>query len=155
MTEPKEIHYLDSELMEAMCHKLACNLFNTKDDPIGKFEEQEINLLDISLKAPQQTFDQKDLHPTLVDKAVALYYALNKNHPFKNGNKRIALTSLIVFLYINDCWLLVSNEDLYNWTLKIAQSSAADRDSLVQATKEWIKSNLVSVEEFLADEKAI
>ncbi len=97
--------------MEAMCHKLACNLFNTKDDPIGKFEEHEVNLLDISLKAPQQTFDQKDLHPTLVDKAVALYYALNKNHPFKNGNKRIALTSLIVFLYINDCWLLVSVEE--------------------------------------------
>ncbi|WP_074011183.1 Fic family protein [Numidum massiliense] len=38
--------------------------------------------------APQQTFDRKDLFPTVIEKAAALMRSLIKNHPFHNGNKR-------------------------------------------------------------------
>ena len=46
--------------------------------------------LESALTQPQMTFGGADLYPTLVNKAAALGYALIKNHPFLDGNKRSA-----------------------------------------------------------------
>jgi prophage maintenance system killer protein len=35
-----------------------------------------------------QSFDSKDLYPTLEEKAAHLLYFVVKNHPFTDGNKR-------------------------------------------------------------------
>lgn len=45
-----------------------------------------------------------------------------KNHPFQNGNKRIAMTTLFYALYINDLWIKVTNQELYNFAVWIAES---------------------------------
>jgi death-on-curing protein len=47
----------------------------------------------------------KRLYPTLVATAAILFYLMIKNHPFQNGNKRIAITTLLTFLYNNNKWL--------------------------------------------------
>jgi death on curing protein len=47
-------------------------------------------LLDSALKRPFQTFDQRELYPSSIDKAAALFESLIINHPFMDGNKRIA-----------------------------------------------------------------
>ena len=106
-----EINYLDFELMEKMCHRLAVAVFDTNEDPIAHFNDHDFALLDSAIQSPRQTFDKKDLYETLEEKAAVLYYNLNKNHPFKNGNKRIATASLLVFLSINNCWLTVPKDD--------------------------------------------
>jgi len=49
----------------------------------------------------QQTFDSEDLYPDLFSKAAALLESLCKNHPFVDGNKRIAFLAATVFLDIN------------------------------------------------------
>lgn len=99
------MNYLDADLMEKMCHRLAVAVFDTKDDPIALFQEHSEEKLDAALNLPRQTFDGKDLYPTIVNKAAILFYAINKAHAFQNGNKRISTASLMVFLYINEMWL--------------------------------------------------
>ena len=49
---------------------------------------RDANLLDSAVNAPFQTFDGKYLYPTLQFKASRLGFALVKNHPFIDGNKR-------------------------------------------------------------------
>ena len=62
---------------------------------------REYNLLDSSLKSIFQTFDGKELYPSILDKAAQLCYALIENHPFLDGNKRIGVHLILIFLKIN------------------------------------------------------
>src|SRR5688572_18346037 len=121
-------HYLNMQLMETMCHRLAVQVFDTTNDPISSFEEHAHALLESALNNPKATFGNKELYPTLVDKAAILYYSLNKNHAFRNGNKRISLCSLLVFLAINDKWLDAGITEMVDMTLKIAKSQGQEKD---------------------------
>lgn len=58
-------------------------------------------MLESAINRPKQSVFEKDAYESLYDKAAALFESLAKNHPFYNGNKRTAFTSLVVFLYIN------------------------------------------------------
>ena len=49
------IKYLDIELMEKMCHKLALNVFDTTEDPIACFNDHDEKKLDSALKQPMQS----------------------------------------------------------------------------------------------------
>lgn len=59
---------------------------------------RDFGSLEAALARPYVTFDQKDLYPTSIDKAAALFESLIINHPFVDGNKRIAyvLTRLVL-----------------------------------------------------------
>jgi death-on-curing family protein len=69
-----------------------------------------------------------------------------KNHPFQNGNKRIALTTLFVFLHRNGKWLAVDAQELYNFTVWVAQSPAVLKDEVVMGIEKFIKSHLEKLE---------
>ena len=58
-------------------------------------------LLGSALESPFQTFDGNDLYPALIQKAARLGYALVANHPFIDGNKRIGVHTMLVFLALN------------------------------------------------------
>ena len=47
-----------------------------------------------------QSYDGLDLYPTIEEKAANFLYLITKNHTFIDGNKRIAATLLIYFLYV-------------------------------------------------------
>ena len=149
MTDDNSFKYLDIDLMEKMCHKYAVAIFDTKEDPIAHFYEHT-HLLDSALNLPRQTFGGKDLYPTIVDKAAILYYTLNKNHPFKNGNKRIATISLMVFLFINDMWLDAGINEIVNKTLVIAKSDMKDKDKILEDVKKWIQEHVIPLPEALS-----
>jgi death-on-curing family protein len=116
------------------------------DEPIPDFSTRLPNVLESSLATPFQTFARKSLYPTLLAKAGILFYLLIKNHPFQNGNKRIAITALFVFLYKNNKWLKVDTQELYNFTVWVAQSPATVKDETVKAIQTFLKKHLVSLE---------
>jgi death-on-curing protein len=95
------------------------------------------NLLDMSVNSPFQTFGG-DLYPSLEDKAAHLTYSLIKNHPFLDGNKRIGVTAMIVFLKSNGIEIDCSNDELANLGLGIADSSYNE-----EFIKGWIKEHEV------------
>ncbi|MBI5221381.1 MAG: type II toxin-antitoxin system death-on-curing family toxin [Candidatus Magasanikbacteria bacterium] len=141
------IYYLDTELMEKMCHPLAVALLNGEmQEPIPSFKPYNEQMLESALAQPKQTFDSQDLYKTLVQKASILYFSLVKNHCFQNGNKRIATASLLVFLWINDFWLKADSKELADWAIKIAISDGSDneiRTELLKNLQIWIKNNLI------------
>ena len=55
-------------------------------------------MLDSALAAPFQSFDGKDLFPSVYQKAARLGYGLASNHAFVDGNKRIGAHTMLVFL---------------------------------------------------------
>ncbi len=117
------------------------------DEPIPDFSSRFPNILESCLATPFQSFSKKALYPTLVSKAAMLFYLLIKNHPFQNGNKRIAMTTLLVFLYRNKKWIRVDTQELYNFTVWVAQSPRTVKDETVKATEKFLKTHLVNLQE--------
>ena len=73
----------------------------TRDEPIPDFSSRFDGILESCLAVPFQKYAGKDVYQGLVAKAARLFYLMVKNHPFKNGNKRIAITTLLTFLFFN------------------------------------------------------
>ena len=138
-------YYLDTDLMEKMCHPLAVTFLNRNNEPIPLFPTCNKSVLDACLNLPKATFGGKELYPDLVSKAAILYYSLIKNHPFINGNKRIATTSLIVFLFINNYWLDIGQNFLYGLALEVAQSERENMDKVKNMLEQKIKEHVTSL----------
>ena len=132
--------------VEYIAFKLAREMLSF-DEPIPDFSSRFPNVLESCLATPFQRFSGKSLYPTLVSKAAMLFYLLIKNHPFQNGNKRIAMTTLFVFLYKNKKWIRVDTQELYNFTVWVAQSPRTVKDETVKATEKFLKAHLVKLEE--------
>jgi death on curing protein len=62
---------------------------------------RDLAALESAIAQPRATFDARDLHPTLTGKAAALAYSLALDHPFIDGNKRVAHAAMEVFLNLN------------------------------------------------------
>jgi len=116
------------------------------DEPIPDFSTRFDNILESCLATPFQRFSGKSLYQSLVSKAGILFYLMIKNHPFQNGNKRIAITTLLMFLRKNDKWLKVDPQKLYNFTVWVAQSPAELKDQVVTGTEQFIRTYLVKLD---------
>ena len=92
------IKELSIKEVEYIAFRLARELMSF-NEPILDFSSRFANKLESCLAMPFQRFDKKLLYRGLEEKAAILFYLMVKNHPFQNGNKRIAMTTLFVFLY--------------------------------------------------------
>ena len=123
--------------VEYIAFRLARQLM-TYNELIPEFENRSPNILESCLSVPFQTFEKKPLYGGFIGKAAILFYLMIKNHPFQNGNKRIAITALFVFLHKNKKWLVVDNKELYNFALWIAESSPKFKKETVAAIEKFI-----------------
>lgn len=85
LPEAEYVAQLTSQLMD----------FN---EPLPPFQTRYPGKLESCLMLPFQTFDGKALYKHLTRKAAVLFYSVIKNHPFANGNKRMAVMLTQVFL---------------------------------------------------------
>ena len=92
---------------------------------------------------PFQRFFGQDPYPTLAAKAGILFYLMVKDHPFQNGNKRIAITTLFVLLFKNGKWLRVDMADLYHFTVRLAESKPQDKNLMVAAITGLVSTNMI------------
>jgi len=111
---------------------------------IPDFSSRFPNILESCLIVPFQSFGGKLLYQGLIRKASVLFYLMIKNHPFKNGNKRIAMTTLFYFLYKNKKWIKVDNQELYNFAKWVAESNPKLKDETIAAIEKFIKTYMVS-----------
>ncbi len=95
--------------------------------------------LESALAQPQMTFGGEDLYPTLVDKAAALGYALIKNHPFLDGNKRTGHAAMEVFLVLNGYEIHADVEEQEHVILQVA-ASEIDRKEFTT----WLRTHVVA-----------
>lgn len=130
--------------VEYIAFKVAETLM-TWDEPIPNFGIRLPNILESCLQQPFISFDKKDLYRGIVGKASILFYLMIKNHPFQNGNKRIAVMSLLYFLYKNNKWLTVDNLILYKFACRIAKSDRKAKEKTLDFIQSFIKKYLTSL----------
>jgi len=89
----------------------------------GLFGNEKDDSFKSSLKTIYQTFDGKELYPSIEEKAANLLYFIVKNHSFSDGNKRIADNALVAF------------------TLLIAESKPEEKEVMVKVIINLINGN--------------
>jgi len=108
------------------------------------YEVRDIGKLESSITQPFQKIGGRDLYPTFNSKAAMLYYLCIKNHPFEDGNKRMGIFTLIIYLAKNGYWLDTTNEDLFNMTVKVAASSMEEKGQIVSEIEAFIEKSITS-----------
>jgi death-on-curing protein len=96
-----------------------------------RFEIISPNGLMSALAAPRRSAFGAEAFPTLADKAGALVYGLIQNHPFWDGNKRIATEALRLFISQNGATLTADASALRNFTTTIARGALRDGEIVV------------------------
>ncbi len=109
-----------------------------KGHPSGLFGKEKDKSFKGSLGAIYQTFDRKEVYPSVEEKASHLLYFVVKNHSFVDGNKRIGAFLFVWFLDINgilytrDGKKRIGDNALVALTLMIAESRPKDKDSIIK-----------------------
>lgn len=131
-TAPERFHATYDNAMEAI--KSLKNKFGGSD----LFGVEKDASFHSSIGQIYQTWDGKDLYPSIEEKAAMLLYLVVKNHSFVDGNKRIAATLFLWFmqnngiLYRPDGAKRISDASLVALTLMIAESHTEEMDTMVK-----------------------
>jgi len=126
------------------CVKIIINLkkelINKKE--VGDLFGQERNESFSGIVATlYQTFDKQELYPSIEDKASHILYLTIKDHPFSDGNKRIAAFLFVYFLDKSDYLFKKSGERKINdntltaLSLLIAESDPKDKIIMIKIIK--------------------
>lgn len=125
----------------------AINLLRQKFGSSALFGNEKDKSFQSSINTIYQTFEGKDLYPSVEEKAGMLLYLVVKNHSFSDGNKRIAAFLFLWFLenngilYKADGSKLVENNTLVALTLMIAESQTREKDAMVKVVVNLINRN--------------
>lgn len=99
--------------------------------------------LDSIINNIYQTYDGKEVYLTIQEKAANFLYMIVKNHVFIDGNKRIAATLFIYFLFINDILYIDGNQTIDNNTLTaitllIAESNPTEKATIIDLVMNFL-----------------
>ncbi len=94
-------------------------------------------MLESAISTPLLTFDSCDLYPTTIDKIARLSFGIVMDHPFIDGNKRMAAKILDLGLSANNIILQASNEEIIREFLSLASGKNSYQDFLL-----WTKSHI-------------
>lgn len=100
---------------------------------------RDIGLLESAVLGCTQTFGGEDIYPTIVEKAARMAYSLCKNHPFVDGNKRVAVTALLVILRMNNIDVQFTQQELIALGLGVADGSIKYEEII-----DWINVHIVN-----------
>ncbi len=131
------------ELTPEMCEEVVNSLRKSVDggELFGKLRNKSFAG---ALAAIYQSFDGKELYPSVAEKAANLLYFVIKDHPFYDGNKRIGSLLFIVFLTMNDYHLTengetkISDRALTALALLIAESEPSEKGLIVNLTRKLL-----------------
>jgi death-on-curing family protein len=113
------------------------------NEPIPDFSTRYPNSLESCLAMPFMKIGGAHLYKGLIGQASVLFYLMIKNHPFQNGNKRIAIMTLLVLLYKNGKWLKVDIQNMYLFTLWVAESLPEVKDATIQGIGDFFRKYIV------------
>lgn len=152
----KPIKTLSVVEVEFIAHRLAQELMDY-GEPIPPFDTRFPDRLESCLKTPFQKWGGKSLYAGIILKATMLFYFMIKSHPFKNGNKRVAILTTLVFFSQNGRWLEVDNFALYEFAKEIATSDAAEKDEAVKKIFEFFTDHIILIpsEDEVAEDEEI
>jgi death-on-curing protein len=89
---------------------------------------RDLPLLESAIAQAQATFCDEFLHASIPAMAAAYLFHICRNHPFVDGNKRVAANAAITFLLMNDWEPTFSEDELVDAVLAVASSSMTKED---------------------------
>ncbi len=81
---------------------------------------RDLGLLDSACRRPQASLFGQQAYPALAAKAAALMHSLACSHALVDGNKRLALLAVVVFLRINGHVLDLTDDEAFDLTMSVA-----------------------------------
>jgi death-on-curing protein len=87
---------------------------------------RDVGALESALHRPQTGY-----YDSLIHEAAALIESLVQNHPFVDGNKRVAFAVVDVFLRINGYTIAASSTAIYEHMMELFNQDAFDMEHLV------------------------
>ncbi len=99
----------------------------------GPVDEQNLGS---TLARPQNIHAYSENNPDLVALAAAYGYGFVRNHCFTDGNKRVALAAIDVFLQLNGFELAASEVEAVSIMLELAAGEMSEED-----LTHWIREN--------------
>jgi death-on-curing protein len=97
----------------------------------GSAGVRDLGLLESAVAAPEASFGGEHLHGTIPEMAAAYFFHLAQNHPFIDGNKRIAAAAMFMFLFLNDLDLDCDEDALVELTIGVASSDTTKAEVAV------------------------
>ena len=94
---------------------------------------RDLAILESAINRPFQTFDQKELYPTSIDKAAAIFESIISNHPFIDGNKRTAYVLMRLTLLESKLDIVAEENTKYDFVI-----SAAKEELKFDKIRDWI-----------------
>ena len=108
----------------------------------GSFGIRDEDLLDSALKQAKATYEGKFLHNNIYKIAAAYGFHLCNNHPFVDGNKRIALVAMDIFLQRNGFEIIASEKETYTLIMALSTGELTKKE-----LSEWLEDNTLQVTE--------
>lgn len=93
-------------------------------------------LLESAVYRPQASFGGHDLYPDLFTKAAAMGHSIIHNHPFIDGNKRVAYEAMRLMLRLNGYDVRASVDVAFAFAIEVAKGTLTE-----QAMADWLKSH--------------
>ena len=139
----KESRTLTISFAENVIEKVK-NSLTESGKALGVFGVDTGKKLESIIKNLNQTFSGSDLYPTFEDKSANLLYLIIKDHPFLDGNKRIASVLFVSFLDLNNGLYRPSGERKINdnalvaLALLVAVSPSSEKELIIDLVKSLI-----------------
>ena len=103
----------------------------------GAHGVRDFGLLEAALYRPQTGY-----YKDVIEEAAALWESLSMNHPFVDGNKRVAAAGMITFLAINGYAISQDALTLYRFIIENLEGRSFSHDRLAA----WLRANTVGVD---------
>ena len=127
------IKFLNKELI-LLFHRSLINEYG------GSYGLRDEALLESALAQAYLTIDGKFLHEDIFEMASAYGFHICNNHAFVDGNKRIALVAIDVFLQMNGWELIADEKDTYMTIIQLATG-----DLTKPELAKWIRNHTKSI----------
>jgi len=99
----------------------------------GEPPVRDLGLLESAISRPQASYLGEQLYPTVALKAAALMHSIAKNHALVDGNKRLALSGMHTFLWMNGYRLTMTNDEAFVFTKQVASGAIDDVETIAAA----------------------
>lgn len=100
----------------------------------GPFGLRDLGALHAATERPKASFGGVEAYPSLLAKAAALLESFCNNHPFLDGNKRVAYVATGIFLELNGLQLVAPQKVAEPFMLNFAQGHMS-----LQQIRTWLR----------------
>ncbi len=137
------IEYLEVEDFEQIVDILQIMRTEFTEDIPG-FETRYPGKLEGIVGQLKSNYYGRELYVGVVNKAVWMFYCLIKNHPFFNGNKRVAVLALYEFLKRNTSELYLNEQNIWNDLSSMAIRTSESKPEEMEQVKNYLKRKIRS-----------